>query len=130
MGVIMRNRLVGAAQQEGGGYVSIAVGSLWETIEAAHNWSYVCEIARTSGVFSAARALVHPSPLAMIALGALWLIAARMLRKRAASAHQVIPFLDPTGTIRAILKSSDEVFLDVHNSDGSGLTIVKKPSKA
>ena len=125
----MRSRLIGAAQQEEGGYISIVVGSLWETIEAAHNWSYVCEIAHNSGIFSAARELAHPSPLAMIILGALWAVAARTLRKKEAATAQVIPFLDPTGTIRAILKSSDEVFLDVHNSDGSGLTIVKKASK-
>lgn len=126
----MRNRLVEAAQQEGGGYVSIAVGSLWETIEAAHNWSYVCEIAHNSGIFSAVRELADPSPLAMIILGAIWAVAARTLRKKGAPTAQVIPFVDPSGTIRAILKSNDEVFLDVHNADGSGLTIVKKASKA
>lgn len=125
----MGNRLIGAARQEGGGYVSIAVGALWETIEAAHNWSYVCEIAHNSGIFSAARELAHPSPLAMIVLGALWAVAARTHRKKGTSSAQVIPFVDPNGTIRAVLKSTDEVFLDVHNSDGSGLTIVKKASK-
>ncbi len=125
----MRIRLIGAARQEGGGYVSIAVGSLWETIEAAHNWSYVCEIAHNSGIFSAARELAHPSPLAMIVLGALWAFAARALRTKGNPSAQVIPFVDPNGTIRAVLKSTDEVFLDVHNSDGSGLTIVKKASK-
>ena len=124
----MRDRLIAVAQQQGGGYFSIAVGSLWETIEAAHNWTYICEIAHTSGVFSAVRELAHPSPLGMILLGAVWSIAARSLRKRPGS--QVIPFLDPSGTIRAVLKSKDEVFLDLHNSDGSGLTIVKKSSKA
>jgi hypothetical protein len=129
MGVIMGNRLIGAARQEGAGYVSIAVGALWETIEAAHNWSYICEIARKSGIFSAARELAHPSPLAMIMLGALWALLARLLRRKVTSSPQIIPFIDPNGTIRAVLRSTDEVFLNVHNSDGSGLTIVKKASK-
>jgi hypothetical protein len=113
-----------------GGYAAMIVGAFWQTIEAAHNWSYVCELAHRAGVFTAIRQLAHPSPVAMIVLGAVWSIAARTLRRREVSTPQVIPVLDASGTIRAVLKSKDEVFLNLHNSDGSGLTIVKKSSRA
>jgi hypothetical protein len=57
----MHNRLAKFAERREGGMLSIVAGSLWQVIEAAHNWTYICELAHISASFARqANSFIHP----------------------------------------------------------------------
>jgi hypothetical protein len=124
----MGKRLTAAAEHPSGGIISIAAGTLWQVIEAAHNWTYVCDLAHHAGFISAARHSAEPSALAMMVCGTLWVIGARLRRKK----QQV--FVDLAGDlareIEAITKSPDNLFVSLSESEqGRSMTIMKWASR-
>jgi hypothetical protein len=129
----MKYRLRGVIQRSELGLVSMAAGSLWETFEAAHNWTYICDLARSAGILSAAAEPAHGSPLAMMVLGLVWAIGAHVVRHRTGTSRESVLAVgtrDANKLVRQVLECPSSVTLEVHNADGSSFIVVKGDQKA
>ncbi|HEX3067500.1 MAG TPA: hypothetical protein VHX14_02920 [Thermoanaerobaculia bacterium] len=126
----MRKTLVQLAESPEGGLLSIAGGMWWQIFEAAHNWTYICDLARKAGFGSALAEGLHPSAITMILLGSAWVLLGKAAQRNARPVIVRLARPDVVREIKAMMQGSDNGFVHYHqDKDSTDFTILKWVSR-
>jgi hypothetical protein len=112
-----------------GGVIAIGVGFCWKVAEAAHNWTFLADVADNATAHGLVTHVAQP-PVMMLILGVVWVLFADRIKPGGGGDPPALGHGSVAEEIRAALNTPDDLLLRVDQyPHGHSLILVKRSRK-